>query len=92
MFRTNLVIEIDGNYHNHEDVYYKDLARQQELEKYNLKFLRFTEKEIKYQLLGVLRALEIYIEEFEKHISQEQHTPNPSQEGNAEELAKEQNS
>lgn len=61
----NLVIEIDGNYHNHEEVYVKDVKRQQDLEKHNLNFLRFTEKEIKQQLLNVLRAIEIYIEEFE---------------------------
>lgn len=61
----NLVIEIDGIYHNHQDVYFKDVKRQQDLEKYNLNFLRFTEKEIKFQLLNVLRAIEIYIEEFE---------------------------
>ena len=73
----NLVIEIDGQYHDHSDVYYKDIERQQDLEKYDLNILRFTEKEIKYQLQNVLRALEIYIEEFEKH------TPNPSQEGNS---------
>ena len=72
----NLVIEIDGKYHNHEEVYFKDIKRQQELEIYSLNFLRFTENEMKYQLLNVLRAIEIYIEEFEKH------TPNPSQEGN----------
>ncbi len=58
-------IQIDGNYHNHEDVYFKDVKRQQELEEYNLNFLRFTEKEMKSQLLNVLRAIEIYIEEFE---------------------------
>ncbi len=62
----NLIKEIDGNYHNHEEVYFKDVKRQQDLEKYNLNFLRFTEKEIKYQLLNVLRAIGIYIEEFEK--------------------------
>lgn len=61
----NLVIEIDGSYHNHEDIYFKDVKRQQDLEKYNLNFLRFTEKDIKQQFLNVLRAIEIYIEEFE---------------------------
>ncbi len=71
----DLVIEIDGNYHNNETAFFKDSKRQQELEKYNLKFLRFTEKEIKYQLLNVLRSIEIYIEEYEKH------TPGPSQRG-----------
>jgi very-short-patch-repair endonuclease len=72
----NLVIEIDGKYHEREDIYLKDVQRQKNLENVDLNFLRFTEKEIKLQLLNVLRAIEIYIEEFEKH------TPNPSREGN----------
>ena len=66
-----LVIEIDGNYHNNEEVYFKDVKRQQELEEYDLHFLRFTEKQIKSQLVNVLRAIEIYIEEYEKHTPQE---------------------
>jgi very-short-patch-repair endonuclease len=76
----NLIIEIDGGSHDHPDAYFKDIQRQKELEEYNLHFLRFTEKEIRYQLVNVLRALEIYVETVEKH------TPNPSREGNAEEL------
>ncbi|MCW3103129.1 MAG: hypothetical protein JWO09_1569 [Bacteroidetes bacterium] len=70
------MIEIDGKYHEHEDFYSKDLVRQKNLEQYDLHFLRFTEKEIRTQLLNVLRAIELYVEEFQKH------TPNPSQEGN----------
>ncbi len=76
----NLVIEIDGKYHNSEDVYFEDVKRQQTLEKYKLNFLRLTEKEMKHQLINVLRAIEIYVEEFEKH------TPNPSLKGNTESL------
>jgi very-short-patch-repair endonuclease len=72
----HLVIEIDGKYHEHADFFQRDVQRQQRLEEYNLHFLRFTEKEIRTQLLNVLRAIEIYIEEFQKH------TPNPSLEGN----------
>ncbi len=73
----SLVIEIDGGSHDHPDSYYKDVKRQQRLEEFDLFFLRFTEKEVRQQLLNVLRAIEIYIEEYEKH------TPTPSQEGNA---------
>ncbi len=72
----NLIIEIDGYSHQNEEAYIKDKNRQEELEQYNLYFLRFTDKEIKTQMQSVLRAIEIYINEFE------QHTPNPSQEGN----------
>jgi very-short-patch-repair endonuclease len=72
----DLIIEIDGKYHEHQDNYSKDLLRQSNLEKYNLHFLRFTEKDLRTQLLNVLRVIEIYIEEFQKH------TPGPSREGN----------
>jgi very-short-patch-repair endonuclease len=72
----NLVIEIDGKYHEQDGYYEKDLKRQIDLEKHGLYFLRFTEKDIRTQLLNVLRAIEIYIEEFKEH------TPGPSQEGN----------
>jgi len=62
----NLVIEIDGAYHR--NIYLKDLNRQKELEQQDLNFLRFTDTDIKSQLLNVLRGIEIYIEEFERHI------------------------
>jgi very-short-patch-repair endonuclease len=74
--KLKLVIEIDGKYHEHSDFFDKDVLRQKNLENYNLTFLRFSENDIKGQLLNVLRAIEIYIEEFEKH------TPGPSREGN----------
>jgi very-short-patch-repair endonuclease len=73
----NLVIEIDGKYHEQENFYSKDVLRQKNMEQYDLHFLRFTEKEIRTQLLNVLGAIELYVEEYKKH------TPNPSQEGNA---------
>ena len=38
--------------------------------------LRFTDNQVLKDTENVLRAIEFYIEEFEKH------TPNPSQEGN----------
>ena len=82
----NLVIEIDGQYHDHQDNYYKDVKRQRNLEKYDLHFLRFTEKAVKQDLLNVLRAIEIYIENFQEtslNLANQKHTPNPSQEGNA---------
>ncbi|MCW3083520.1 MAG: hypothetical protein JWP12_886 [Bacteroidetes bacterium] len=72
----NLVIEIDGKYHNDEAVYFKDLEREKNLQNQDLTILRFTENDIRQKMLMVLRAIEIYIEEFEKH------TPGPSQEGN----------
>ncbi len=69
----NLVIEIDGLYHNHEETYKLDLAREAELKKYNLTIIRFTEQEVRKDMINVLRTIEGYVLE---------HTPNPSQEGN----------
>jgi very-short-patch-repair endonuclease len=76
-YELNLVIEIDGEYHSNEDAYSKDLIRENRLKEYNLHFLRFAENQVRFQLINVLRAIEIYVEDYQKH------TPTPSQEGNA---------
>jgi len=69
----DLVIEIDGHYHNNEEKYSSDILRDNKLEVYNLTILRFTEWEVRKDMQNVLRTIE-------KHIIE--HTPNPSQEGN----------
>ena len=69
----DLVIEIDGHYHNNEEKHSSDILRDNELEVYNLTILRFTEWEVRKDMQNVLRTIE-------KHIVE--HTPNPSQEGN----------
>ncbi|MEO3404253.1 DUF559 domain-containing protein [Mucilaginibacter sp. CAU 1740] len=53
-----LAIEIDGRYHNHEDILIKDEARQAKLESFGIRFLRFAEAELKDDLDNVLRAIE----------------------------------
>lgn len=53
-----LAIEIDGISHNHEEAFLKDEARQLKLESLGVKFIRFTEAEIKYDMVNVIRALE----------------------------------
>lgn len=60
-----LVIEIDGMYHNDGEAYENYLLRDKELEIYNLTVLRFTEQEIKTDLQNVIRTIESYI--FEKY-------------------------
>jgi very-short-patch-repair endonuclease len=69
----NLVIEVDGHYHNHEEKAETDNYRDQELAKYDLTVIRFTEQEVRKDIANVLRTIESYIAE---------HTPPPSQEGN----------
>jgi len=53
-----LVIEIDGSIHEEEEVKRKDKIRQKDLEDLGLKVLRFTTKEIMYELESVLNTIE----------------------------------
>jgi very-short-patch-repair endonuclease len=53
-----LAIEIDGMSHNHEEAFLKDEARQQTLETFGVRFIRFSEAEIKYDMINVMRAIE----------------------------------
>ena len=57
-----LVIEIDGNSHHHEDAYKADVIRQTEIEQYGVEFLRFSDKQIKHDILNVLFEIETWIE------------------------------
>src|ERR1700744_1592162 len=53
-----LAVEIDGMSHNYEEAYLKDELRQQKLESFGIRFLRFSEAEVKYDMVNVIRALE----------------------------------
>ena len=61
----NLIIEIDGESHNHK--YEVDIERQNNLEEYGLHFLRFNDKDVKQDMSNVLRTIEIWIEEYESN-------------------------
>ncbi|HEY4198317.1 MAG TPA: endonuclease domain-containing protein [Mucilaginibacter sp.] len=56
-----LAIEVDGISHNHEEAFQKDKTRQERLESLGVKFIRFTEGEVKYDMLNVIRTLEVTI-------------------------------
>lgn len=56
-----LAIEIDGNSHDHKYLY--DAKRQGKLENEGVKFIRFTNKEVKKELLSVLMVLEEKVRE-----------------------------
>jgi very-short-patch-repair endonuclease len=58
-----LVIEIDGDSHDHEEAFKADVVRQQKLETYGVHFLRFDDREVKQDMKNVLRTIEIWIEE-----------------------------
>jgi len=60
-----LVIEIDGRSHDLKQD--KDVLRQQELEKFGLKIIRFSEAEVIQNLNGVSKALFKWVEDFEKN-------------------------
>jgi very-short-patch-repair endonuclease len=57
----NLVIEVDGGYHEEKVQKIKDSERQQVLEEMGLNFLRFTDKEVRKNIDNVLKAIENYI-------------------------------
>lgn len=65
-----LAIEIDGDTHNYKIE--EDIMRQERLESLGIRFLRFTDKDVKQNIEGVVTTIENWIRE---------HTPNPSQEG-----------
>ena len=60
----NLIIEIDGQYHSHEEQYTLDIRREDELKVFGLTILRFSEMEVRKNMINVLRVLEDYIENF----------------------------
>lgn len=57
----NLVIEVDGGYHETEAQKIKDHERQQVLEDMGLNFLRFSDSEVRKDIGNVLKAIENYI-------------------------------
>src|SRR3978361_403421 len=57
----SLAIEIDGLSHNYEEAYVKDEFRQQKLESLGVNYIRFTEAEMKKDMLNVMRALEAVV-------------------------------
>ena len=61
----NLTIEIDGDSHLYKYDY--DVKRQNEIEKYNIKFIRFSDAEVKNNMFSVLLSLEEIINDLTKH-------------------------
>ena len=54
----NLVIEVDGGYHEEELQKIKDKERQQILEDMGLNFLRFSDREVRKNIDSVVKAIE----------------------------------
>ncbi len=74
-YELELAIEIDGYSHEFVEVHLKDTKKEKRLNDLGIKVLRFLDAQVLKDMVNVIRALEFYIYEFEKH------TPNPSQEG-----------
>jgi very-short-patch-repair endonuclease len=70
-----LGIEIDGYSHQFLEVFNKDTKKEKRMNELGVTVLRFSDEQVLKDMENVIRALEDYIYEFEKH------TPGPSQEG-----------
>ena len=70
-YELDLVIEVDGQYHNHEEKYQADILRDKELESHDLTILRFTEQEVRKDMVNVLRTIEHHIMEYTNGLSKE---------------------
>ena len=62
------VIEVDGDYHEFEEVKTKDIHRQEQIEALGINFIRFKDDTIKYDIQSALLAIEGYIDKYEKHL------------------------
>lgn len=56
-----LVIEIDGDSHDHK--YEDDLQRQKTLEEIGISFIRFDDLEVKHDIYNVIRTIEGWVDE-----------------------------
>ena len=74
-YELMLGIEVDGYSHQFLEVYNKDGIKEKRMNDFGISVLRFSDDQVLNDMENVLRAIEFYIFEYEKH------TPNPSQEG-----------
>jgi len=58
-----LAIEVDGDSHYHDDAPQRDKVRQQRLESFGIKFIRFDDIDVKQNMGWVLNELLIWIGE-----------------------------
>lgn len=56
-----LIIEIDGRYHHNEEQYALDCLREDDLARHDLTIIRFTEMEVRNDMVNVLRTIETYV-------------------------------
>ena len=61
-----LIIEVDGITHQWEEVYKKDLVREENLKAIGFHIMRFNDDEVLSDINNVIRAIEFYIKDFEE--------------------------
>jgi very-short-patch-repair endonuclease len=61
-----LAIELDGYSHQLDEVFEKDLKKEQRINELGIKILRFQDDEVYFDIENVLRSIENYIRDFEK--------------------------
>ncbi|MFT6871764.1 MAG: very-short-patch-repair endonuclease [Roseivirga sp.] len=64
-YNLMLAIEVDGDYHEFDEVKTKDKYRQEQIEALGISFLRFKDDTIKYDLQSTLIDIENYIDYYE---------------------------
>lgn len=69
--KLNLVIEVDGESHYHDDAPIRDAKRQKILEDMGLQFLRFDDFDVRKNMAFVLQEIYHFIEKYESN------PPNP---------------
>jgi very-short-patch-repair endonuclease len=67
-----LIIEVDGMYHNREDILLKDEVRQKSLEDAGYKVIRFKNEHVLKDIKNVISAIEIVVEERERELGLKQ--------------------
>jgi len=60
-----LIVEIDGESHNHPEIYENDIIRQTYLESLGYTIIRFTDEEVLKSIDSVMVVLEEYIKKLE---------------------------
>ena len=74
-YELMLGIEVDGYSHEFLEVYNKDTVKEKRMNQLGITVLRFTDEQVLKDMENVLRAIEFYIIEYEKH------TPAPLKRG-----------
>ena len=63
--KLSLVIEIDGDSHHFKEAYLSDINRQRALEELGLRFLRFSDLDVKKSMASVLAEIGYFIDDWE---------------------------